>query len=187
MLAKVVGLWIYALSTPSSQEYSFRDARLQIALEFYREGQQLLVEEKYRDASDALMSGVFAGRRVVEELHASSSEESATAMSWLVTSYIECAKARMKLGDWQTARSDAWAACMFSQNQNLPALQCMLTVCQNTDDLFGQLSTLKAILPLLAGTKETGSALTTSLDLTLETVTDQIDKVETILQQKFNS
>ena len=188
-MTKVFGVWIYALSSPSYQDFSFQDARLQLALEFYKEGQQSLVEEKYRDACDAFMTGVFSGRRVVEELQASgANEESATAMSWLITSYMECAKARMKLGDWQTARSDAWAACMFSQNQNLDALKCMLTVCENTNDLFGQLSTLKAILPLLVERAQApDSPLPESHGLSLETVRERIDKVEILLQQKFTS
>ncbi len=185
-LAKSRGLWLFAFSSQGSIDYSFQDTRLQGALDFYKEGQQLVQEANYSEACNAFMSGIFSGRKTVEKLQESPNEdESVKALEWLVSSYIQCAEARIKLEDWQKARSDSRAACLYSQNVDLRALLCMLSVCENTNDLLGQLSTLKSIRPLLESEDEIECVL--GVDLSLEDVKERIDRVEKMLEEKFKN
>jgi hypothetical protein len=141
---RVFSVWAAAFSV---KDFSFENERLKGALELYKEGQLLVAKGDYEGACDAIMAGVFSGRKLVERMQQedSSSPESAKALEWLVASYVTCAEARSTLGDWDKARGDAWAACMISRNTSLDALHCMLQVCESTDDLFGQLSVLKSI------------------------------------------
>jgi hypothetical protein len=181
---KSLGIWAFAFSS-GSKTFSFQDERLQGALGFYEEGQQLLQDGSYRDACDAMMTGIFSGRKVVEAMCASDADDPETieALDWLIVSYISCCEARMKLGDWQTARGDAWAACMFSQNLNPQALHCMLKVCENTNDLIGELNTLKSIQPLVLAND--GGPESSESELSLKTVKHRIEEVEELLEKEF--
>jgi hypothetical protein len=136
-----------SLAAFSVKNFSFQNERLKGALEYYEEGQKLFVSGDYEEACDTIMTGVFSGRKAVESMQAENAmhPESAEALEWLVDSYIICAEARIKLQDWDKARSDAWAACMISKNSNLEALYCMLRVCEKVEDLFGQWSVLKSM------------------------------------------
>jgi hypothetical protein len=138
-----------------SGKYSFQDERLKGALELCEEAQQLANDGKYRDACDTYMQGIFMGRKSVQRLQENNDDDDddddpTEALDWLVSSHAACGEARIRLGDWQTARSDLWAACTYSQNTNLQSLKSMLTVCKNTDDSFGELRTLNSIRDLLS-------------------------------------
>ena len=109
------------------------------------------------------------------------------ALDWLVASYLLCAEGHMELGDWQRARSDAWAACMYSQNTNLSALKTMLRVCEHGKDLIGQLSTLKSIEGVLAQNQwnnDGGDTMTN--EFTAASIHERIETVEAQLQKKFS-
>eukprot|EP00977_Amphora_coffeiformis_P011921 scaffold2917_cov191-Amphora_coffeaeformis.AAC.14 len=130
------------------------------------------------------MSGTFMGRKAVKAMQREmSNPERKLAVDWLVASYLACGQARIQLGDWQTARSDVWAACMYSENSSLDALQCMLTVCENTDDLLGELNTLKSIQQLLSTTD--GADAFSEEELSIDKVQEQIRRVEAKLQSQF--
>jgi hypothetical protein len=150
-----------ASSSSGTNKYSFQDERLQGALELYKEGQQLTVEGNYQEACDVFMLGIFMGRKTVQSLlqqggqdDGSSEDDPQLALDWMISSYLACAEAHIQIGDWQTARADAWAACTYSQNSNRQALEIMLTVCEKTDDALGQFSALKSILELSESTIE---------------------------------
>jgi hypothetical protein len=160
-----------ALLLSLSGKYDFKDLSLQIALESYEEGNSLCLEEKYRTACNAYMNGILVGRKSVQRLVENYSsdgdkeDDPEAALDWLVSSYLKCAKARMEMKDWQTARADAWAACSYTQNTNLEALTCMLSICEATNDQLGQIQTLKSILPLVSAAPSSELAGFSKLDL----------------------
>ena len=195
-------VWTAALS---ARDFSFQNDRLKGALELYKEGQMLVANGEYNEGCDAIMTGVFSGRKIVEamQLEDENNPESAEALAWLVASYVTCAEARISLQQWDKARSDAWAACMLSRNANLEALQCMFRVCKSTGDLFGQLSALKAIEAIqmtvfLALTSDdsardgsfkscTEEAITSGDGVTLKGIREKISQVEAALDQKMQA
>lgn len=68
------------------------------------------------------------------------------ALEWLAQSYVASSEVYIRLGDSDAARRDAWSACLLtsytkSSNNNKAALQCMLYICQSTNDDSGELST----------------------------------------------
>ena len=197
-LHTLLPVWIAALS---AREFSFQNDRLKGALELYKEGQLLVAAGEYIEGCDAIMTGVFSGRKIVEAMQQEdeNNPESAEALAWLVASYLTCAEARITLQQWDKARSDAWAACMLSRNTNPEALQCMFRVCENTGDLFGQLSALKAMEEcqmsgLLASTRDNSSrsdeaVVSGAIDdwLTLKNIKETVSYVEAALLRKMNA
>lgn len=89
---------------------------------------------------------------------------------------------------WGTARSDAWAACSFSNNENVDALLCMLIVCELQEDTMGELQTLKSIENWMKGRDM--EVLERSLNkgnsemLTLDIMSDRIVKLTRILDDE---
>jgi hypothetical protein len=171
-------------SSSGTTNYSFQDKRLQGALELYKEGQQLTSEGNYQEACDVFMLGIFSGRKTVQSLlentnggesNSGDDDDPQLALDWMVSSYLACAEAHIQIGDWQTARADAWAACTYSQNSNLQALEMMLTVCEKTDDALGQHSALKSILELSKSTTEADGM-----------IQQQITALEEELKKKFS-
>ena len=122
------------------------------AANLFDEATLLMDQNKYKEACEVYMQGIFLGRKVVQQLmeqHDGANDDPNLAMDWIVQSYLACSKARIELGDWETARSDAWAACTYSHNRNIDALKSMLSVNENTNDAIGELQTLNLILGLL--------------------------------------
>ena len=159
-------------------KYSFQDERLKTAAELLQKGEELAIEGNFHEACDFFSQGIYMGRRAAQQIAADSkNKDSENAMDWLISSYVASANARIELSDWQKARSDAWAACTFSQNTYLPALWCMLTICENSDDTFGQLSTLKSMLPLVSDESQT--------ETSMEDVEERIALIEAQLETKF--
>eukprot|EP00980_Cylindrotheca_fusiformis_P007429 scaffold1530_cov98-Cylindrotheca_fusiformis.AAC.5 len=151
-------VWL-AASPPS--EFAFQDSRLQMAVDICHEAQQLATEGKHKEACAEFMSGISIGRSVVQKLQEENSpaeDNPELALEWLVASFLAMFRARVQVGDWDSARADAWAACNYSQYRNLEALYCMLTVCEHTDDKIGELQTLKSIVEAIkAASSKVGS------------------------------
>lgn len=139
-----------------ASKFSFQNEKLQNAARLYDEAEELASNGEWDEACAVYMQGIFMGRKIVQNLlqddsncNNDNSDEAQLALDWMVSSYLECSRARIKMEDWEKARSDAWAACSYSDNKNLEVLLCMLHVCESTDDLFGELQTLKSIQTLL--------------------------------------
>lgn len=144
-------LGISCLAASPNHKFAFQDARLQMAVDIFYEAQDLVTDGKHKEACEEFMSGISIGRSIVQRLQDTQDGQKNTdspesALDWLVLSYISMFRARVEIGDWETARADAWAACNYSMYMNIEALYCMLSVCQNTDDKIGELQTLKSIL-----------------------------------------
>ena len=65
-------------------------------------------------------------------------------MKWLVETFKVSCRCRMALGDVDKARSDAFAATIFSKNSDPGAHECLAEVCKASQDLIGELQALKA-------------------------------------------
>lgn len=186
-----LGIWFFAAAAENSSsygnnnKYSFQDSRLRLAVEICHDAKQL---PSPKDACDEFMSGIVIGRSIVQKLQENklqgndiddNDDDPDLALDWLVSCYIELFNSRVKLNDWETARKDAWAACMYSMYTNIEALECMLTVCTNTNDSIGELQTLKQILAAYSTTTtSSGSGGGTSTTMTLEEIEKRIQVLE---------
>lgn len=151
-----------------------------------QEATELVSQGEYEEGCDVYMQGIFLGRKVVQSLMEQDSSETdgddpQLALDWIVESYLACSKARIELGEWNTARSDAWAACSYSENKNLEALVCMLKVCEK-DDPMGELRTLKLIDQLISSDEQN---MNTGI-IDGEEVLRRIQSLEEELERKFN-
>jgi hypothetical protein len=183
-------------AAPSSK-YSFNNERLQNAVQLYDEAQELTNKGGFREACAVYMQGIFMGRKIVQGLlednpdqdTGDDTDDAGLAMDWMVSSYAACCKARIELGDWNTARSDAWAACTYSNYKNLEALNCMVAVCENTNDLMGELQALKMIYQLISSSSSDVNVETAKLSreqLSVEDVQFRMSNIEEQLEQKYS-
>ena len=194
-----LGGWLSTIllaSSSSNSKYNFQDLSLQIALESYEEAEKFFSEGKYNDACASYLNGIMVGRSSVQKLIETENSErqqakEATddpdlALDWLISSYLQCARGRIEMKDWEKARADAWAACSYSQNTNMEALECMLSICENTDDQLGQMQTLKSILAVLstAGDKENMMSATIE-SYSVEDLENKIKAIDGELMKKM--
>jgi hypothetical protein len=146
----------------------FQDERLASGYELFLEAELLAKEGSYQEAADVYVQGILMGRPIVLALQEKQQQLSNNkkdddnndedhedddpqqALDWLIFSHVQSSMARLQFQDIHGARGNAWAACTFSQNTHLPSLQCMLKVCEVSNDILNELQTLKAILQLLS-------------------------------------
>ena len=129
----------------------FLDFRLQMAFDIVEEAKELASQEDHEQATKVYREGLHLGRSQVlrlQEESAATDDDPTMAFDWLIASYCASSTCQLQAGNVNGARSDAWAACVFTQNTNEQALQVMLKVCRAADDKFGELSTLKSIVAL---------------------------------------
>ena len=178
---------LFFAASCDNNNYSFRDEKLKGALSYYQEAQELAVQGEYQEACEVYMLGIFMGRKSVQRLlEEEESKEGEHALDWLVSSYMACCQARIHLEDWNAARSDAWAACSYSQSQNLKALECMLMVCEKTDDCLGELQTLKSIQQLILQTSSMEDTVPNT-KFHAEDIEQRIGNLETELERKYKN
>lgn len=129
--------------------------------DYAKEANAFVERGQYNDAIPLYEQAINMGRKpalaLYEEQQAdsmtSTSESTSTStLEWLIQLYCSSCRARLQVDDVQGARGEAWAACVFSKNQNIDCLECMLQVCEATGDALGQLQALQQILELTAGT-----------------------------------
>ena len=152
----------------------FRHEDLKTALSCYQLGNELAAKGQYRQAARKYREGIYVGRPVVQELTenhdmihvtnhrnhdggggddndhddhtARRNDDPSLALELLKHSYVASSDAHVQLGDLDTARKDAWAACLVTNNQDVDALECMLRCTLAADDRIGELCTLKLLL-----------------------------------------
>lgn len=182
-----------ALNEPflDRQSFVFENARLQEAVKVYEEARKSAAQGAHATACEDFSYGIMVGRPVVLELQASRSETedeqvletSQKALDWLIASYLFCGRSRMALEEWDMARKDFWAASMYSQNQDLIALQSMYELCVATEDDLGQLTSLKSLERLLRTEDLTPNPPVLQQEPpTLEDVQEKIQVLEAKLQ-----
>jgi hypothetical protein len=175
----------------SPNNFAFQDSRLQMAVDVYRDAQQLVTDGKHKEACQEFMSGIFIGRTAVKQLQEqeqhgegdSDADKPELALDWLVSSYISLFRARVIVGDWEKARADAWAACSYSLYTNLEALYCMLSVCENTEDKIGELQTLKSIISASSSVQESDSDGEANR-MSIDEIHERIRRLEAELESK---
>ena len=99
------------------------------------------------------------------------------SLQWLVDVCCDSSMIKLeRLNDKDGARSDAWAACVFSKYQWKRPLDCMLKVCQQGEepDLIGEYQTCKQLLALPAA--EFGSDEADAKKEAIEQRLNEIDK-----------
>lgn len=155
--------------------FRFRNEVLQTALKAFHKGNELVQRGDFKAATSHFQQGIIMGRPVVLQLQQKLEEQQQQqsqkpsssyslknrpwkqqlpsiteddnpylALEWLAQSYVASSQAHIRLGDLDAARRDAWGACLLTSH-NKAALQCMLHICQSTDDAIGELSTLKML------------------------------------------
>jgi hypothetical protein len=141
----------------------FVDFQLNMAFDIVEEAEELAFRKEHEQASITYREGLHLARPRVLKLQdedASANEDDFTvAFDWLVSSYCASSACQLEAGNLNGARSDAWAACVFTQNTNNQALQAMLQVCQASTDKIGELTTLKSILALSSSSRDTTSPM----------------------------
>jgi hypothetical protein len=96
--------------------------------------------------------GIHVGQPVVLELAENHDlvqmhhDDPSSALELLTQSYVASSEAHLQLGDLDSARKDAWFACMVTNNEHRAGLECMLQVCNVAGDRIGELCTLKLLL-----------------------------------------
>jgi len=135
------------------------------------EAKALLQDEKYSDAALCFADALNLGRKpalALQEIQADGNEE---ALVWLIDICCESALLNLNhLDNLDQARSDAWAACVFSQYGNHKPLECMKLVCVKQKDLMGELQACNQLLSLSNGelSDERERAIITSRLLEIE-------------------
>lgn len=164
--------------SPTNLEFSFENTRLQEAVQVYRDAQTSASDGDHATACEDFAYSILLGRKIVLELQANQTKSSEAnesmeptahaALKWLVSCYVSSGRSRMAREEWEMARKDFWAAGMYSQNQDVGALQAMYDLCLVTDDDFGQLTSLKALEGCLidgdTGLLEVDEEATTTLE-----------------------
>mmetsp|Transcript_38071 Transcript_38071/g.77470 ORF Transcript_38071/g.77470 Transcript_38071/m.77470 type:complete len:196 (-) Transcript_38071:1939-2526(-) len=110
---------------------------------------------RHREAAQLYEDAMLFGRKAALNLHEGGDDDGA-ALDWLIGLYRNSADVRLLLDDVEGARRDAWGACVFSQNEDIPSLDCLANVCKAGGDDIGQMQALKRILEL-DERKDTGS------------------------------
>lgn len=160
--------------------------RLQMGYEAADEARSLLEDKQYQQASSAFMDALNLGRKpalALQEFNIEAKDEENNnnnlqeeALQWLINVCCESAQLNLNhLDNLDNARKDAWAACVFSQYQNLEPLQCMQQVCQQGKDLMGEFQACQQLLNLSFEEFD-------SKDPKRETLSNRIEELEQMLR-----
>lgn len=68
------------------------------------------------------------------------------SLDWIVTTFRNSCKSRLELGDIDGARRDAFAATVFSQNNDAESHECLAEVCKASKDTIGEYQAVKAAI-----------------------------------------
>ena len=127
---------------------------LDMAFDAASEARDFLAKDKYDEAAQSFGDALNLGRKPVltmQELENDivDEEDQKEALDWLID--ICCESSILNLNHLEKidqARSDAWAACMFSQYGKWKPLNCMRLVCVRQNDSIGELQACKQLLDL---------------------------------------
>ena len=75
-----------------------------------------------------------------------SSERYPASLDWIVITFRNSCKSRLHLGDIDGARRDAFAATVFSQNNDAASHECLADVCKESGDKIGEYQAVKAAI-----------------------------------------
>jgi hypothetical protein len=155
------------LLTASSNDKSPLEQRLSMCYDYAKEANEFVEKGQYTDAVPLYEQAINMGRKPALAFHEQQQQQqqvdmpskSTSTLEWLIQLYCSSCRTRLKVDDVQGARGEAWAACVYSQNQNVECLKCMLQVCEASDDVLGQIQTLQQILELTCSTASAGDGV----------------------------
>ena len=143
----VITLQLLALNNKVDQLKS----RLQMGYQAAEEARQARQAQDYAAAAASLTDALNLGRKPALTLHEMNNDDNQgnEALQWLIQVCCESAELNLEhLNNDNQARSDAWAACLFSQYTQCKPLLLMKAVCVKQDDLLGELQACKQLLNL---------------------------------------
>lgn len=128
--------------------------------------------ELYEEAIQNGRKPAMALQEAREKYYATTSSSSAAvieegfhpSLNWLVTTFKNCCRARLLLGDIDGARRDAFASTVFSQNKDADSHECLAMVCQASGDVMGEYQAVKAAMEQYALVEERCSRPMSGMD-----------------------
>jgi hypothetical protein len=143
-------------SSDTDPKLNFLKQRLQFGFDAAQEARSLVEEKQYTKAARSFADALNLGRKAALELQELDMPEDSgdpglqrEALDWLITVCCDSALLNLKqLEDLDSARGDAWAACVFSQYRLRQPLECMMQVCRQGNDLFGEFQACQQMLNL---------------------------------------
>ena len=125
-----------------------------------QEARSLAAKAEYSQAALAYSEALNLGRKAVVSLQEVEPQKLETpdlpekSLDWLIQVFCDSCSLRLDhLNDADGARSDAWAACVFSQYQSTQALECMQRVCRHSKDAIGELQAITQLLQCTESSK----------------------------------
>jgi hypothetical protein len=140
------------LSTPNGNKIQQLTTRLQFGKDAAQEARDFLQDKQYKQAAAAFADALNLGRKpalTLQEIDDIPPPLQQESLDWLIEVCCESSLLQLNhLDNLDAARADAWAACVFSKYQTKKPLDCMMQVCKQGKDLFGEFQTCKQLLDL---------------------------------------
>jgi len=151
--------------------------RLDMALEATQEAKALVAAKKYQDAVTAYADALNLGRKSAIALQeCNDTNLQASSLSWLVEVCSQSSQLQLEhLQNLDGARSDAWAACVFSKYRQVEPLECMRKVCRAGEDAIGEYQAIQQLLELVDKTSTNHDERQDELNSRLAELKQQLD------------
>lgn len=117
---------------------AFESKQYELAMELYEEAIQ-----NGRKPAIALQE---AREKYTTEDNKESTEGYPDSIDWVVTTFRNSCKCKLELGDIDGARRDAFAATVFSKNNDAASHVCLADVCKESGDTIGEYQAVKAAI-----------------------------------------
>lgn len=140
-----------ASSSSNNSNLRLLEQRLDMAFEVSKEAEEFLRNDDKPQALSYLEDALNMGRKSVITL---TSEPEADpelvdkAQKWLIQVLMDSSDIRIQQEDWDGARRDAWAACVFSNYATVEPLETMVKISQGQQDNFGEYQALQQLLQI---------------------------------------
>lgn len=130
--------------------------RLLDGYDFHVRANKAFESKQYQSAVELYEEAIQNGRKPALALQESREQYSTTdegesegypqSLDWIVTSFRNSCKSRLALGDIDGARRDAFAATVFSLNNDAESHECLADVCNASKDVIGEYQAVKAAM-----------------------------------------
>jgi len=151
-----------------------------MALEVTQEAKALVAAKRYQDAVTTYADALNLGRKsaiALQELpECSDTNLQASSLLWLVEVCCQSSELQLEhLRNLDGARSDAWAACVFSKYRQVEPLECMRKVCRAGEDAIGEYQAIQRLLELGEKSTTRGDDRQDELNSRLAELKQQLD------------
>lgn len=159
----LVTMMMILLATGNNPQLESQKQRWQIGYETSQEAEAYIKIQQYKEAisyyTDALNIGRKPALALYEHYQQNQKENKENedddddvllglkALDWLIEIFCKSSKIKLQhLNDIDGSRSDAWAACVYSQYEQYEPLLCMKQVCEASEDLIGENQAIQQLL-----------------------------------------